>query len=243
MDRDVRDDGANRFQDLHRLFLVDELALRRAGVKSLLDAWAREDHFQLEVIETDRYDSGPLDAAARLAIFNAGSDLIFNSPLREQLHGLRRALPSVPLVVFSDREEVGDVMEAVEAGASGFVCASTPPSIVFQALRFVMGGGRYFPSSALLGARDMPRHVGAAGLGDVGEGAGRAHLTARQSAVFRLLREGYSNKRIARELAMRESTAKVHVRQIMRKLGASNRTQVALYGLRDSEETTSPRSG
>ena len=54
-------------------------------------------------------------------------------------------------------------------------------------------------------------------------------LTCRQADVLRLLRRGQSNKYIARELCMRESTVKVHVRQIMRKLGASNRTQAALF--------------
>jgi DNA-binding NarL/FixJ family response regulator len=50
--------------------------------------------------------------------------------------------------------------------------------------------------------------------------------------VLRLLQEGQSNKRIARTLGLRESTIKVHVRQIMRKLGVANRTQAALTTLR-----------
>jgi DNA-binding NarL/FixJ family response regulator len=54
-------------------------------------------------------------------------------------------------------------------------------------------------------------------------------LTSRQTDVLHLLRSGQSNKYIARELNMRESTVKVHVRQIMRKLGAANRTQAALF--------------
>ncbi len=56
-------------------------------------------------------------------------------------------------------------------------------------------------------------------------------LTQRQHAVLKLLQQGQSNKRIARELRMCESTVKVHVRQIMRKLGACNRTQAALCAL------------
>jgi DNA-binding NarL/FixJ family response regulator len=57
-------------------------------------------------------------------------------------------------------------------------------------------------------------------------------LTSRQYEVLRLLQEGQSNKRIARTLGLRESTIKVHVRQIMRKLGVANRTQAALTAIR-----------
>jgi DNA-binding NarL/FixJ family response regulator len=53
-------------------------------------------------------------------------------------------------------------------------------------------------------------------------------LTARQKAVLELLRRGDTNKVIARRLGMREGTVKVHVRQIMRKFGVTNRTQVAV---------------
>jgi DNA-binding NarL/FixJ family response regulator len=52
--------------------------------------------------------------------------------------------------------------------------------------------------------------------------------TARQKAVLELLRRGDTNKGIARRLGMREGTVKVHVRQIMRKFGVTNRTQVAV---------------
>src|SRR5262249_20243436 len=53
-------------------------------------------------------------------------------------------------------------------------------------------------------------------------------LTARQQEVLARLRQGESNKLIGRQLKLRESTVKVHIRQIMRKLGATNRTQAAL---------------
>jgi two-component system nitrate/nitrite response regulator NarL len=61
------------------------------------------------------------------------------------------------------------------------------------------------------------------------EDAARNHsLTARQRAVLELLRRGDTNKAIARRLGMREGTVKVHVRQIMRKFGVTNRTQIAV---------------
>jgi two-component system, NarL family, nitrate/nitrite response regulator NarL len=75
------------------------------------------------------------------------------------------------------------------------------------------------------------------------EDAARNHsLTARQRAVLELLSRGHTNKAIARRLGMREGTVKVHVRQIMRKFGVTNRTQVAVVGAngRPSQKAAPP---
>jgi DNA-binding NarL/FixJ family response regulator len=63
---------------------------------------------------------------------------------------------------------------------------------------------------------------------DLEDAARNYSLTARQRAVLELLRRGETNKAIARRLGMREGTVKVHVRQIMRKFGVTNRTQIAV---------------
>jgi DNA-binding NarL/FixJ family response regulator len=68
---------------------------------------------------------------------------------------------------------------------------------------------------------------------DLEDAARNRILTARQKAVLELLSRGDTNKVIARRLGMRESTVKVHVRQIMRKFGVSNRTQVAIVCAND----------
>jgi len=130
----------------------------------------------------------------------------------------------VPVAMVSDHEDRGEVMAAFRAGVRGFVPSTLEPELALQALTFVLGGGTFFPPQVL----DRPSR-------DVSQGArqgGAVHtLTPRQLDVLALLREGKSNKLIARELAMCESTVKVHVRQIMRKLGAANRTQAALNGI------------
>jgi DNA-binding NarL/FixJ family response regulator len=61
-------------------------------------------------------------------------------------------------------------------------------------------------------------------------------LTPKETAVLRLLREGLSNKQIARALGVREPTVKVHVHNVLLKLGAANRTQVALLAGRMASE-------
>jgi DNA-binding NarL/FixJ family response regulator len=105
------------------------------------------------------------------------------------------------LIVLSDRDEVEEVLASFRAGARGFIPTSLDPRIVIAAIRLVVAGGAFIPVSTLL----------------------------RELAVLHLLGEGKTNKCIAAALGMEESMVKVHVSHIMRKLGAKNRTQVALY--------------
>jgi DNA-binding NarL/FixJ family response regulator len=87
-------------------------------------------------------------------------------------------------------------------------------------MRLVGAGGTFVPASSLLEAR---RSAGQ----PLSKQALKIQLTARQIAVVNALRQGKANKVIAYELNMRESTVKVHVRNIMKKFNAHNRTEVA----------------
>ncbi|MEP9377237.1 response regulator transcription factor [Aquabacter sp. CN5-332] len=224
-----------------RLVLIDDLPLRRASIKSLLDDWAREDHLRLEAIEPESIGDKLTDTDVQLIVFNIGGASMGTPEMRERVDTARHFLPSVPLVIISDSDDVGEVIEVLKAGASGFICAQISPSVVFQALRFIMGGGVYFPANALLQAKDMARGEDWRKSRAAKDSGYCASLTVRQNSVLRLLQKGYSNKHIARELSMCESTVKVHVRQIMRKLGASNRTQAALCGIEHGEPTETTR--
>jgi DNA-binding NarL/FixJ family response regulator len=144
-------------------------------------------------------------------------------------------------VVVSDREESEEVIRAFSAGANGFIPTNYEPEITRQALSFIIGGGSFFPPTILL---DLPTHSdirvetthGRVQTGDVGESRLINGFTPRQQEVLELLRRGDSNKVIGRRLSMTEATVKVHVRQIMRKLGASNRTQAALICSSESQK-------
>lgn len=126
---------------------------------------------------------------------------------------------NAPIVLLSDVEEADDIIEAFALGVSGVIPTSLPLQVAIEALRLVRAGGLFMPPCLL--DRSRPRG-----------GDGRAMLdphifTPRQAAVVEALRKGKANKIIAYELNMRESTVKVHVRNIMRKLNARNRTEVA----------------
>ena len=129
----------------------------------------------------------------------------------------------IPTVVMSDVEEPEQIVQAMDRGIRGFIPASLSLYVVVEALRLVRAGGVFVPANTLLPALRGRGGSPAAPARDVSE-----MFTARQAAVVEAIGKGKANKIIAHELNMRESTVKVHVRNIMKKLSAKNRTEVAL---------------
>jgi len=138
---------------------------------------------------------------------------------------LRRATQALgaPIVVVCDGEELHQVRSVLQAGARGYVSTGMSLDVAIEALRLVRAGGQYFPASCIIGMGDANLAGPASSL--------QSHLsgifTARQAAVVTAVCQGKANKIIAYELKMRESTVKVHLRSIMKKLKATNRTEVA----------------
>lgn len=218
-----------------RILLIDDFALRRASLKKFLESWASEAHFALDTLDhIPIYELDEVAADICLVVMNVGASSVEDPAMQGQLEELRQRIPDAPLVIMSDRDGSGDVIATLRAGARGFISSRMDPHVMLRALDFIIGGGVFFPPDALLEVSDLP------GLGDGRDALPLANshlslsvngLTQRQHAVLKLLQQGQSNKRIARELRMCESTVKVHVRQIMRKLGACNRTQAALCAM------------
>jgi DNA-binding NarL/FixJ family response regulator len=138
----------------------------------------------------------------------------------------------VPVILVSEAEDFDHVICALKEGARGYIPTSVSLEVAIQAIYLVHAGGTYVPASSLVAAQrssqepEAPKRLGT--------------LTARQTAVVEALRKGKANKIIAYELNMRESTVKVHVRSIMKKLKAKNRTEVAFLtnGLFSGEAKT-----
>jgi DNA-binding NarL/FixJ family response regulator len=147
----------------------------------------------------------------------------------ENIRSVIEALADTPmpvLVIMNDRIADLDLVfgDKFWAGICGLVStADTDSKLLSAGIRFVLSGGTFFPpemfvrNSAPAAPPQPPRKLPGA-------------LTARQSEVFAKLQQGKPNKLIARELGMSESTTKVHVRSIMRAIGASNRTQAVFMG-------------
>ena len=125
-----------------RIILIDDLPFRRAGMQSLLEHWAQEQGGRLDLVGTTSGSSlTQLEQDTSLIVYNVGGTSLGAPDWRRNIDELRQRLPNVPLVVISDGDQTTDVVEALKAGARGFISAQTAPSIVFQALRYIMNGG------------------------------------------------------------------------------------------------------
>jgi DNA-binding NarL/FixJ family response regulator len=139
-----------------------------------------------------------------------------------EISRLSRRNNPLPMILLSDEEDPDQIADAIGCGARGYIPTSVSLDVVVEVLRLVRAGGVFVPASSLIAARRS------------NDGTAASHqnsdslLTARQAAVAEALRRGKANKVIASELNMREGTVKVHVRNIMRKLKARNRTEVAV---------------
>jgi DNA-binding NarL/FixJ family response regulator len=141
----------------------------------------------------------------------AGARLMGSAIAVRSLHRRHQAMGQ-RTIVMSNIEDIELIRQALEQGVRGYIPVSLPHEVAIEAIRLVEAGGVYVPASSLMAP--------SAGL--------HGHFTARQAAVVDALCKGKANKRIAHELNMCESTVKVHLRNIMKKLCAKNRTEVAL---------------
>lgn len=142
------------------------------------------------------------------------------------VEAMRRALPQVPIVVVSGQITPDTVMDALKAGAAGFIPKTMAGKAMLNAIRLVLSGERYIPRLVLEGAA-APAEGSAH---PVGEG-GTAALSRREREVLALLASGLSNKEIARRLQVETVTVAVHLSSVYRKLGAANRTQAVRIAL------------
>ncbi|MCW2275177.1 DNA-binding NarL/FixJ family response regulator [Rhodoblastus acidophilus] len=132
--------------------------------------------------------------------------------------------PRLRTMVLAKTDDLNETLQALSQGANGYISVNVDFDILIQALAFVAAGGTYVPAQCLLAARDNPSPSA--------ETTSSANaITSREKAVIKAIREGKSNKVIAYELNMCESTVKVHVRHIMKKLRARNRTDLAIKSM------------
>jgi DNA-binding NarL/FixJ family response regulator len=129
--------------------------------------------------------------------------------------------PSVPVVVLATVNDVDAARAAISLGAKGYIPCSTNFEIAVEALRFVLAGGTYLPADDLLAANPPT------GSKPKASQPTRA-LSQREARIAQAIREGKSNKAIAYQLCICEGTVKVHLRHIMKKLKAKNRTDIAM---------------
>jgi DNA-binding NarL/FixJ family response regulator len=126
---------------------------------------------------------------------------------------IRRAYPTLPVVIVSGVNDPQIIRTLLDGGARGYIPKFTGSEQLMDALRRVLNGEVYVPDAMFLPPSQ------AAGTGE------SAPLTSRQSQILPLLAEGLPNKRIADALGLTEGTVKQHLKDLFRRLNASNRTQ------------------
>jgi DNA-binding NarL/FixJ family response regulator len=200
--------GGRRLREvcLARFLEMSGVRIKIGEVENLRDSLvSREETIDLVVIDTGDHTCSDRSIAAILA-------------------RVSEVLPGVPVVVVSDREDWAAVFDALCHAVRAYFPSSLDPEILLETLRFVQKGGTFIPLEMLINSPVHHRRS----QGAEGRRTELRGLTPSEQRVLELLREGKPNKVIARELNIEETTVKVHVRRILKKLNAANRTQAAL---------------
>lgn len=130
---------------------------------------------------------------------------------------IRKEFPEAHVIMLTTFEGDVEIQHALEAGARGYVLKSMPPKELVEVIRQVHAGKKRIPTQV---ATQLAEH-----LSDEA-------LTPREIEVLRHIAEGNRNRDIGEKLFITEETVKVHIKHIMDKLGASDRTQAVAIGIR-----------
>ncbi len=142
---------------------------------------------------------------------------------------LTSRLPATPVVLLSDELDLHLARGAVRAGARGFLAKSASEDALRRAIALALSGEIFLPRDQIA-ERETLGAASEAPPGTMSD-APLKRLTYRQREVLSHLARGRSNKEIARCLGLLESTVKVHVKTILKKLAATNRTQAAMLAV------------
>ncbi|MFT7366294.1 MAG: DNA-binding NarL/FixJ family response regulator [Marinobacter psychrophilus] len=208
----------------YKILIADDHPLFREAISSVIASGFEGS----EILETD-----DLDSALIIAKENDDLDLILldlNMPGMHGLNGLitlRNEAPTIPVVIVSAEEEKQVVLQAITYGAVGFITKSSPRVKMTEAIQQILNGNVYLPSDII---RTGKESTGRRRRNDDNPVSPELlnSLTRRQLLVLERMSKGESNKQIAYNLNIAETTVKAHVSAILRKLSVHNRVQAIL---------------
>lgn len=135
----------------------------------------------------------------------------------DTLIAIRSEFPHARIIMLTTSDADGEIQRAMRAGAAAYVLKNVPKGELLGVIRSVHSGKRHVPLDV---AARLAEH-----LGD-------QQLTSREGDVLRLIRDGYRNKQIADRLAIAETTVNFHIKNLVDKLGANDRTHAVTIAVR-----------
>jgi DNA-binding NarL/FixJ family response regulator len=214
-----------------RIFLADDHAVVRAGLKSLVNAQP-----DMEVIG-EAADGRMAWEQAR----DCQPDIVVMDLSMPQLNGaqatarLKQACPKVKVLALTVHADKGYVQQLFQAGASGYVLKLTVAEELIHAIRIVATGGIYLdPTVARKIVSDYTRQPAS------GDALWGSQLSERETEVLCLIAKGYSNKEIAAHLDLSVKTVETYKARLMEKLELRSRVDIVRYALRQGwlQDTT-----
>jgi DNA-binding NarL/FixJ family response regulator len=206
-----------------RIVLADDHALFRDGVSSLLQAWGHQ------VVGHAASGREAIDLVTRLE-----PDLVLMDVRMPGMSGVEATQaiatirPETPIVMLTVSEDEEDLFAAIRAGARGYLLKDLEAAQLRAMIDAVARGEAAITPAP---AARIIRHLSS--LGAATDDVGPARLTGRELEVLRQVTDGRRNKEIAVELGITENTVKYHLRNILEKLHAQSRTEVATRALRE----------
>ena len=212
-----------------RVLIADDHAVVRQGLRTFL---ALQD--DMEVVA----DAADGEEAVRAAREHAPDIVLMDlvMPNMDGVEATRRIAserPATRVIALTSFLEDDKVLPAVRAGAAGYLLKDVGPPELVRAIRTVHGGEALLHPA--VAARVLEEVAAPAPAPAPAPTPPRVEpgLTPREREVLALVARGLANKRIAQELGIAEKTVKIHVSRILHKLGVADRTQAALYAVRE----------
>jgi two-component system nitrate/nitrite response regulator NarL len=199
-------------------FLIEPNGLLREGLRRILT----ETRYTPAALASCLEDVGSLpvpEGSVSIFIMDAAQDC---DKACHQLREIKDRDPVSRVVMLVDKYDLQQVLAAFHSGADAYLMKSISCEVLLKALDLVILGEPVFPAAALSSLRSKIALV---------DPRQSEILTARELAILRCLMDGNPNKVIARKLDIAEATVKAHVKTILRKTHARNRTQAAVWGM------------
>lgn len=199
-----------------KILIADDHALFRDGLS-----------LYLEKLEPEAVIIQASSCSQMLKLLNSDHKINFlffdfemsDTPWQEAFDEIKKAAPNVSFVVISGLEDTRVIKAVLSSGAKGYLPKRLDAKVLNNALRLILDGGTYVPPNLIENSAQNSIEA---------KNSGIKNLTYRQSQVLDLIAQGKSNKQIAFDMGVSESTVKLHINALLRSLHVSNRTQAVI---------------